>query len=139
MSRFGNPRPIAEIAADLRNVIDYFKGVGVSLMRGRILEYANALNAAGRGEHVDRALLWSAACEISDLVKAASLDLTTLQPVRSRLVGICGGDTVFTVQSKDDPGRNVCFELLTGAMLQAAGAHPEFQNPSDVTSVVSLK
>lgn len=136
MPRYGNPRPIAEIAVALRDVIKYFEGLGVSLMRGRIQVYAHALDAAERGEQVDRALLWSAACEISDLVEASSLDSKIFQPVRHRLATICGGDPVFTSQSGDDPGRNLCFELITGAMLQAAGVRSELQNPSDVTSAV---
>lgn len=136
MPRYGNPRPITEIAVALRDVVKYFEEVGVSLMRGRIQVYANALAAAGRGEHVDRALLWSAACEISDLVEASSLDSKSIHAVRHRLATICGGDPVFTAKSGDDPGRDLCFELITGAMLQAAGVRSELQNPSDVTSTV---
>lgn len=136
MPRYGNPRPVAEIAVALRDVIKYFEGLGVSLMRGRIRTYAEALDAAGHGEHVDRTLLWSAACEVSDLVAASSLDSAALQPVRHRLTTMCGGDPVFTAQSGDDPGRSLCFELITGAMLQAAGVRSELQNPSDVTNTV---
>ena len=128
---------MAEFAVDLNKVIRYFEELGVSLMRGRIRAYADVLNAAARGEHVDRALLWSAACEVSDLVSAASLNSTAIQPVRHRLAAVCGGDPVFTAQSGDDPGRNLCFELITAAMFQAAGARSELQNPSDVTSVVA--
>ena len=76
MPRYGNPRPVAEIAAALHGVMDYFEGLGISLMRGRIQAYADVLDAAGRGEPVDRRLLWSAACEVSDLVEASSLDST---------------------------------------------------------------
>ena len=136
MPRYGNPRPVAEMAVALRDVIKYFEGLGVSLMRGRIRAYADALDAVGRGEHVDRALLWSAACEVSDLVAASSLDSTALQSVRHRLPTICGGDPVFAAQSGHDPGRDVCFELITGAMLQAGGVRSGFQNPSDVTSTI---
>ena len=88
MSRSGNPRPAAQIAADLGTVITYFEELGLSLRRGRIRAYADVLDAAGRGEHVDRALLWSAACEVSDLVAASSLDSTAIQPVRHRLAAI---------------------------------------------------
>lgn len=136
MPRSSRPRPITEIAVDLNEVIKYFEELGVSLMRGRIRAYADALDAAVRGEHVDRALLWSAACEVSDLVAASALDSTAIQPVRHRLATICGGDPVFTAQSGDDPGRNLCFELITAAMLQSAGVRSELQNPSDVTSNV---
>lgn len=136
MPRYGNPRPVAEIAVDLRGVIEYFEKLGVSLMRGRIRAYAEALDAVGRRERVDRALLWSAACEVSDLVAASSLDLTALQLVRHRLTTMCDGDPVFTARSRDDPGRNLCFELITGAMLQAAGVRSQLQNPSDVTNTV---
>lgn len=131
-----HPRPIAEIAADLHDVIKYFEGLGVSLMRGRIRTYVDTLDAAVRGEHVDRSLLWSAACEVSDLAKITFLDPVALQPVLHRLTTICGGDLVFTAQSSHDPGRDLCFELVTGAMLQASGVRSEFQNPSDVTSTV---
>jgi hypothetical protein len=136
MSHSGKPRPFTEIAAELRDVIGYFEGLGVSLMRGRIRAYRNALDAAAQGKRVDRALLWSAACETSDLVKTSSFDHTTLQPVRQRLSTICGGDPVFTAQSGDDPGRNLCFELLTGEMLSATGGCSKFQNPSDVTMTI---
>lgn len=137
MSRSGNPRPPAQIATDLGKVITYFEELGLSLMRGRIRAYADVLDAAGRGERVERALLWSAACEVSDLVAASSLDSTAIQPVRHRLAAICDGDPVFTAQSGDDPGRDLCFELITAAMLQAAGVRSELQNPSDVTSIVA--
>ena len=137
MSHSGNPRPLAQIAADLGKVITYFEELGLSLKRGRIRAYADVLDAAGRGEHVDRALLWSAACEVSDLVAASSLDSTAIKPVRHRLEAICGGDPVFTAQSGADPGRNLCFELVTAAMFQAAGVRSELQNPSDVTSIVA--
>lgn len=140
MPRHDIPRPIAAVADDLRNVIDYFEGLGVSLMRGRIRAYAEVLNATGRGEVLgdeSKALFYSAACEIADLVSASSLDPVALSPVRHRLRTICGGDPVFTAQSGDDPGRNLCFELVTGAMLQeAAGVHSAFQDPSDVVSAV---
>lgn len=137
MPRSGNPRPVAEIAVDLKKIVRYFDELGVSLMRGRISAYADALDAAGCGGRVDRALLWSAACEVSDLLAASSLDSTTLQPVRHRLTAICGGDPVFTAQSGDDPGRNLCFELVTAAMLQVAGVRSELQNPSDVAGSVT--
>lgn len=136
MTRSCHPRSVAEIAIELRKVIDYFDGLGVSLMRGRIRTYADALDAAGRREHIDRALLWSAACEVSDLVAASSLDFTLLRPVRHRLTQICGGDPVFTAHSGDDAGRNLCFELITAAMFQAGGIPTTLQNPSDVTTTV---
>ena len=56
MSRSGNPRPPAEIAADLGKVITFFEELGLSLMRGRIRAYADVLDAAGRA-HVAAALL----------------------------------------------------------------------------------
>ena len=125
MARSGNPRPIAEIAADLNEVIKYLEDLGVLLMRGRIRAYATVLDTAERGEPVDRALLWSAACEISDLVAASSLHPTLIQPVRHRLATLNRGDPVFNARSGDDPGRSLCFELVTAAMLQAAGVRIE--------------
>ena len=52
MPRYGNPRPVAEIAVALHDAIKYFEGLGVSLMRGRIRVYADALEllAAIRAE-----------------------------------------------------------------------------------------
>ena len=136
MSRPNKPRRIADLAADLRAVIEYFHGFKISMNRGRIRAYLDTLDAAGRGEPVDRALLYSAVCEVSDLLEVTSLDVMALQPLRHRLKSICGGDAIFTATSGDDPGRNVCFELITGAMLQATGARSEFENPADVTTKV---
>ena len=134
MPAHGNPRPFVEIAVALRDAVKHFESFGISLMRGRISTYADALDAAGSGEQVDRALLWSAACEVSDLVAAATLDSVALQPVHFRLTTICGGDPVFTSESGHDPGRNLCFELITAAMLQTNGGRSKLQSPSDVSA-----
>jgi len=135
--RVDPPRNARDIAGDLRRVIDYFRGIGVNINRGRIQLYLSTLDAAGRGEPVDRGLLWSAACEVADLVQIVTLDPNVLAPVSHRLAGIPGGDPTYKAASGEDPGRNLCFELITAATLQAGGQRSQLQNPSDVTNTIA--
>jgi hypothetical protein len=136
MSILRPPRHARDFAADLRGSISYFDRLGVSIDRGRIREYRDTLDAAARGEDVDRTLLWAAVCEVQDLAQACTLEPDELQPVRHRLAGVRDGDAVYTDTSGDDPGRNLLFELITASMLQANGSKSRLQNPTDVTNVI---
>src|ERR1051325_4290233 len=99
MPRIERPRHVTAIAADLRDVIECLRGLGIDLDRGRIEAYLDVLDSAARGDAVDTALLWAAACEVSDLVAASTLSRDALQPVVARLSRICDGDPVFTSRS----------------------------------------
>lgn len=130
------PRTLTAIATDLRDVVRHFELLGLPIGRGRIRSYLELLDAAVRGDPVDRGLIWAAACEVEDLVSVASLDPASLGPVRHRIADLCAGDLVFTSQSKHDPGRNLCFELVTAAMLQRVGGQSKLGSPSDVVNMV---
>jgi hypothetical protein len=129
-------RTLAAIATDLRDVVRHFELLGLPIGRGRIRSYLELIDAAARGEHVERSLIWATACEVDDLVAAASLDPASLGPVRHRMAKLCAGDLVLTSKSRPDPGRDLCFELVTAAMLQKIGVQSKLESPSDVVNMV---
>ena len=127
------PRTRLTVFGDrLAQVFARFKALGIDLDRGRLKAYATAFAAP---HSADRATLWSGACEVDDLMAAASLSDDALEAVRDRLPELCAGDIIFTDESGLDQGRNLCFELVTAAKLaQMSGKPSALQNPADAVN-----
>lgn len=135
MARLDTPKTSYRVFGDrLAKVFARFAAMGVDLNRGRLKAYAAAVAAP---QSADRATLWAAACEVDDLITAASLSDDALESVRARLPELCAGDNVFTAESGLDQGRNLCFELITAAKLAELSGRPSaLQSPADAVNTI---
>ena len=126
-------RPIAGWADDLQVVIKHIEAMGITFNRGRIRAYMDVFQQAERNDPaLSRGLLYAAVSEVYDLVACTKMSAAELKPVRHRLKKICAGDNVLTAANEHDPGRDLCFEIVTAAMYRGNGLTSELGKPSDV-------
>lgn len=118
-------------------VAGFLQVLGVAPLRGRLKTYSDVFAAAAQGQPVDRALLWAAASEVSDLDEMTTLSPASMAAVLHRLQGLFGGAPIALAATGDDPGRSLTFELVTGAKLQKIGGISGFGVPSDVTNQIA--
>lgn len=118
----------SEIAADLRNLVDRLRTIGIDLDRGRVRRYLQILES--RNGTADERI--TAATEATCLAEIAALPLEALEPVRHRLGELCAGPFA-PDPNHADQGRDLAFELQVAAKLLEASDQVSLSNPADVT------
>jgi hypothetical protein len=128
---------LSDYSADLSTALDRFERIGVILRRGRYNVYETTLlQALQEPDRIDPRLINSAIAESIDLSSIAVLPDECFARHRATLTHIADGEAVYADAGEHDPGREIAFQFIVGSKFFAAGAHIDFENPSDVVATI---